>query len=140
MHIGFTGTQKGMTPKQKVSVCEILTQLYIPNESWLHHGDCIGADEEAHEIAYDIGYKIHIHPPINSSKRAFCKNYTKIAEPFEYLFRNTHIVFLSETLIAAPAEFKEQLHSGTWSTVRKASRAHRKTIKLVYPDGEIKEY
>ena len=64
-HIGFTGTQQGMTLRQKQQLNEILRDLYDKGNRWFHHGDCIGADAEAHDIATAIGYHILVHPPIN---------------------------------------------------------------------------
>jgi len=45
---GFTGTKNGMTDKQKKTLKKILETS--GNNFIMHHGDCIGADEEAHNI------------------------------------------------------------------------------------------
>jgi len=91
MIYGFTGTQAGMTQEQKESfknICELAASLEIFCQ--FHHGDCIGADADAHDIAEKY-MDIVIHPPLNNSKRAF-KNSNKILEPKEYLTRNKDIV------------------------------------------------
>lgn len=143
MIIGFTGTQTGMTLKQMNEVNSLFKELKL---TVFHHGDCIGADSEAHDFAVlyfrlikmidsTVG-KIVIHPPINNSKRAFCKALT-IREPKEYLTRNKDIVNESDILIATPKEDTEQLRSGTWSTIRYARKMNKK-IYIILPNGLLK--
>lgn len=130
MNVGFTGTQRGMTREQK----ETLDTFLSEECGEFHHGDCIGADAEAHEIALRLGYSVVIHPPINSSKRAFCAYAAQTRIAAQYLDRNKDIVIASQVLIATPGEKEEQLRSGTWSTVRYA-KALRKNVVLIFPDG-----
>jgi len=100
-----------------------------------HHGDCIGADAQAHDIAVSLGCKVIIHPPDNARQRAF-KSGAHIRAPKPYLVRNKHIVRETELLIAMPSEFSEQHRSGTWSTVRYARRVGR-AVRVILPDGTI---
>jgi len=132
--IGFTGTQVGMTNKQRAAVYELLTFLQVDE---FHHGDCIGADVEAHRIVFRyFGAEVlHVHPPDKDAKRAFCRTGT-LYEPKSYLSRNRDIVNATRVLIAAP-QGKEVLYSGTWSTVRYARKAKRE-IMYVWPDGGIR--
>lgn len=136
--VGFTGTQIGMVPAQKLGFMRLLSALRPLHQ--LHHGDCIGADAQAHEIFDVKGKGIAIHPPINPSKRANCKckNANRlIFPPFEYLERNRYIVDASSLLIATPQqETGEELRSGTWSTVRYA-RKEKKPVFIVRPSGKI---
>jgi hypothetical protein len=128
IQIGFTGTQRGMTPRQQQHVTTIL-QKY--KGSTLHHGDCIGADAQAHGIAKKCGLSVEIHPPINPEKRAYTKGgVTHTKKP--YLERNRAIVDASDMLIATPKTAREDLRSGTWATVRYA-RKQKKKIALVRP-------
>ena len=134
MKVGFTGTRNGMTLDQKTRLRNLLFGLVStdgPNE--FHHGDCLGADAEAHEIAVQLGYTAVIHPPINPTMRAFCSG--TILEPLDYLERNQEIVNFSSILIAAPHENKEVLRSETWSTIRRA-RSAGKEVKILYPNEE----
>jgi len=137
IRLGFTGTQRGMTPEQKHSF-ESLIGEQMPIE--FHHGDCIGADSDAHDIVETLDESlIIIHPPSNDSKRAYKQgrnplNYTHPAKP--YLDRNKDIVEATDSLIACPGEGSEQLRSGTWSTVRYA-RKLRRPIYVILPDGRI---
>lgn len=134
MRTGFTGTQRGMTAKQKTATRHLLAGM---NPCEFHHGDCIGADADAHELFRELKRgKVIIHPPTNSSKRALCKGNVILA-PLPYLDRNKEIVINSDVLIACPGEFEEQLRSGTWSTVRFA-RKQMRPIFIVFPDGTVK--
>ncbi len=133
-HVGFTGTQRGMTPWQRSALETLLQDL---NATDFHHGDCCGADEEAHEVATLVGCRIYLHPPIIEAKRAHCNLRAGVdlcyqAKP--YLDRNKDIVNTTECLIATPGESKEQLRSGTWSTVRYA-RKRGKFISIILPNG-----
>lgn len=125
MKIGFTGTQTGMCKAQKKMFYEIMTEFMRGEDkpTEFHHGDCIGADAEAHDIMtlFD-GVDIIIHPPENDKKRAFCKPYARRAHPKPYLERNRRIVDSVDLLIVAPKEQEETLRSGTWSTYRYAKR------------------
>tara|TARA_Y100000034_G_C6849587_1_gene385266 strand:+ start:817 stop:1242 length:426 start_codon:yes stop_codon:yes gene_type:complete len=135
MSVGFTGTQDGLTEKQSANLKEALQTLMRYSD--FHHGDCIGADAQAHEIAVSLNYRIILHPPSNSNKRAFCLAH-ETRKPIGYLDRNTEIVKETKILIACPKEMTEQLRSGTWSTVRRAKKFNR-NILILFPDGSIKK-
>jgi hypothetical protein len=127
MTVGFTGTQIGMSSKQKE---HLRSQLIALGAEWFRHGDCIGADSEAHTIAMSVGCRIAIHPPIDSKKRAFREG-DYLAEPKDYLVRNHDIVDESQVLIAAPKnERREERISGTWATIRYARKIGRRVIIL----------
>lgn len=136
MILGFTGTQVGMTAPQLAALKRVL-RVYNPTE--FHHGDCIGADAQAHESValYTLAH-IVIHPPVDERKRAWC-NIVKVSpeqrvlEPKPYLVRNKDIVNASEGLLATP-KGPEELRSGTWSTIRYARKCSKKVL-IVWPDG-----
>lgn len=134
MKIGFTGTQRGMTDKQKGVVSAFVRKFDFKVKEF-HHGDCIGADSDFHKIVNDTISDIIIHPPKNKIKRAFC-NGDVILECKEYLDRNKDIVDSTDMLIVTPGEDTEVLRSGTWSTFRYGKKK-KKPIFLVYPDGKI---
>lgn len=136
-HLGFTGTRKHLTPDQGCDLVDALAALFDEGYTHFHHGDCIGADEEAHAMAVDIGYHIVLHPPINDKHRVFCSRHlTKdrytLYKAKDYLVRNQDIVNGSTMIIACP-DRPEHTRSGTWSTVRKA-RAAKKLIRLILPE------
>lgn len=122
--IGFTGTQKGMSDKQKEALKNFLG--LFNGEFELHHGDCVGADAEAHEIALELGGVVVIHPPEDWSKRAFCEDCIARREEKPYLQRNHEIVDECHNLVAAPLTDKEVLRSGTWATIRYAKKTFKR--------------
>jgi len=130
MRVGFTGTSETITVLQKTRLKSLLEEL---NPEEFHHGDCVGADAEAHMIALDLSVVV-VHPPTDSSKRAFCTG-GHIRRPKPYLDRNQDIVDETDVLIALPSR-SEYLRSGTWSTVRRARKAE-KPIWIVMPNGYI---
>jgi hypothetical protein len=128
MKVGFTGTQQGMTWKQKDQFFHWLWDNLIDE---FHHGDCIGADSEAHEIVYyQYGVPIIIHPPLNPDKRMYNGNAKEIRPQKEYFARNRDIVDETDILIAAPKTLEEELRSGTWATIRYARKMGKQVIIL----------
>ena len=134
MSVGFTGTQLGMAEIQKKAVKRALELLRKENDEF-HHGDCIGADSEAHQIAREAGYSIVLHPPTKSLKRAFCKA-DKEKQALPYLERNLEIVKSTQILLATPKGMSEERRSGTWSTVRKAKKMGKK-VMIIFPNGHV---
>lgn len=133
MIIGFTGTQQGLTHHQHIALGDYMGQVsWETGRPTLRHGDCIGADAQAHTLAFNLGWWIRTHPPVNARKRAFKKGHWTEA-PYPYLIRNQHIVDKCDMLVACP-KGPEELRSGTWSTVRYARRTHR-LCTIIWPDG-----
>ena len=136
LHVGFTGTQRGLTTAQRDSLERLLAHLKALHESVsLHHGDCIGADTEAHRAAVGLGYYVVLHPPLKDDKRSFCKA-DEERLPLPYLDRNEKIAQACILLIACPKENAEQVRSGTWATVRRA-RKFGKKIVVIPPGGRF---
>lgn len=140
IRVGFTGTQQGMTDAQKAQVDLLLAELGHDAVE-LHHGDCVGADEEAHDLADNHAFDIVIHPPDSDSKRAFCTG-GEIREPKPYLQRNRNIVDETTVLIACP-NGGERMRSGTWATIRyartKIYTGEQQLIHIITPSGEIRK-
>jgi hypothetical protein len=132
--LGFSGTSKGMAPRQRKAVRQLLWKVET-----LHLGDCIGADEEAHDEAVRLGIWTVGHPPDNDRKRAF-RGYDEERMPKPYLVRDRDIVAEGvDGLIAAPANFVEPVNKrgfGTWTTIGYARQAGRR-IWIVKPDGSV---
>ena len=142
-NIGFTGTQRGMTDKQKeqfVSILKHKTSIEV-----FHHGDCVGSDVEAHRMVIEHfpSTIMHIHPPTKLEKRSFCDrldaaNMVFLHPPQPYLDRNKEIVKRSELLIATPKTSGEILRSGTWATVRYAWKRGIPVV-IINPDGSLRQ-
>lgn len=125
-----------MTFPQGAAVAVLLDCLV--GDWWLHHGDCIGADAQAHELALDVGLLIAIHPPTVLRHRAFCKGASQLYPEKPYMDRNRDIVDMTSELIAAPATMIEEPRgSGTWATIRYA-RSMKVPVIIVFPDGTAK--
>jgi len=131
IRIGVTGTRKGMRIGQKVAFRMFLKGANVNREhlgAVLHHGDCVGADAEAHEIAESFGMSVVIHPPEDPKHRAFCKA-DEYRERQPYLKRNEDIVNSCDILVAVPSG-RERLRSGTWATVRYARKRGTPVVVL----------
>lgn len=133
--IGFTGTKYGMQQDQEKGVFKLLLKFRM-NHDEFHHGDCIGADEQAATLAWRLHYTMVCHPPIIETRRAFFEHNDRTNPPFDYIVRDHHIVDDTLILIAAPHTSYEITRSGTWATVRYAREKHRPIYKVL-PDGTI---
>ena len=157
MIIGFTGTRNGMTDFQKEHLATILREKFCTE---FMHGDCLGADQQANDIAKDCGIKIFtIHPPDDSRKRAFCfdqaqlMKYNKDVTPYyhitgvdvrwfptdAYLKRNHRIVDMCELIVATPKEFTHTIRSGTWATIRYAWKTKKDSVIVIPPVDRMEE-
>lgn len=136
IHIGFTGTQFGMTRAQGETVWKIVSHL---PEFIAHHGDCIGADDTFDKLVRLCPNLrgIVVHPPDNTAKRAFVSTLGCEVRPEKpYLERNLDIVREVVALIATPKESNPQMRSGTWATVRRAQE-WTVPIAIVTPGGGV---
>lgn len=137
MDIGFSGTHVGLTGPQYDTVFRLLELCRAEYGPFtLHHGQCIGADYQAHLIALGLGCRIVVHPPTNRSKIARVHS-GLFRKRKSYLDRNHDIVEECDAVIIAPREWKERLRNGTWATARYAKKRGRKVI-FVFPFGEIR--
>jgi len=118
-NIGFTGTRHGMTKPQQATLAGLLRD----REGEFHHGDAIGADQEAAQLAYVYGYRVVPHRPTGHRSE-------------DYLARNREIVNAVAELYAAPYGDQEELRSGTWATVRYARKAWL-PVTIIWPDGTL---
>jgi len=126
MRVATTGSRQSRPD----AVCRALRKLLIEwGATELHHGDCIGWDKQAHDVAVSLGLKTVSHPPDIDSMRAYCVA-DETMYPLPYIERNKAIVLACNRIIAAP-DGPERTGSGTWSTVRMALRLGRKGMIIV---------
>lgn len=130
-YVGFTGSRQGMTSEQARAFHALMLDL---KPAALIHGDCVGADAQAHQYALVTNLKICVHPPAESALRAFCKDAHWVGLPRSYYARNRAIVEACDVLIACPSSIVQ--HGGTWSTIKIAARL-KKPVFVVYPDGSV---
>lgn len=129
--LGFTGTREGMTEAQKTTVQALLAD---PSVVEVHHGDCLGADNDLDALARRQRVGRVIHPPSDPKLRAWCCSEIALMPEKPYLDRNRDIVDACDTLIATPKESTPQGRGGTWYTVGYA-RLQGKRLVIIWPDG-----
>ena len=117
---------------------EMLVQIFHDMApGWFHHGDCVGADEQALKLVIDaVGPWTVSHPPTDPKMRANTRN-AQERQPKPYLARNDDIVDETDHLIACPGKLHEEGRSGTWATIRHARRTG-KPITIIWRDGSVK--
>ncbi len=135
--LGITASRNGITEKQKEAFLDWLKEQDI---DMVHHGCCIGGDEEIHDIIREFNEEILIfgHPAIVASKyKSDCKCdiWWVIKKPLD---RNHDIVNSSEIMAAFPAG-PEIIRSGTWATIRYTKKMYKK-LYIFWPDGEVYDY
>jgi len=132
--VGFTGTREGMTDEQKDKFGRLVKGL---QPEGFHHGDCVGADEDAHGLVREHApdTPITVHPPESSIARAHGVG-DVIRPPSPYLGRKRALVDASGLLVATP-DGPERRRSGTWSTVRYARRQEGVRVLVIHPDGSL---
>lgn len=134
MKVGVTGTRDGMTDAQEEAFGSLLEQLQ-PSE--FHHGDCIGVDARAASIAFDGTIPVHVHPPVDETRRAFFQS-RHMHEPKTHFARNRDIVDETDVLIVVPKQATWQAFGGTWYTHDYAAKRGKRII-IVWPDGTVRE-
>lgn len=122
-----------MTPAQINAFRTLIAELK-PTE--FHHGDCIGADAEAHDIVREFPHiKIVIHPPVDEEHRAWKKG-DESERPLTHFARNRAIVDKTDLLIGASVSDVPLPRGGTWYTIDYAIKIG-KPIRILWPDGSV---
>lgn len=130
-HVAVTGTERGATEAQLDALGDLL--LYARAE-WLHHGDCLGADAQAHGVARSLGLRVYVHPPEAASRRAWCSGDSS-ERPAPYLVRDRMLVSRVGLLVALPlGVLHGRCREGTCATARQAVRTGVPVLE-VRPNG-----
>ncbi len=128
MKVGITGTRSGMNDSQLAAVFDFLQDADIVE---FHHGDCVGVDIEAADIAKYHAIKTVCHPPIKDELRGFHKS-DEFREPLSYFARNRKIVDGVDLLLVVPYQNARQETGGTWYTHDYAIKTGV-PVKIIYP-------
>lgn len=149
VEIGFTGSRSGTTSKQQTVLKDLFIEAaaYGDHDTMFHHGDCIGADEDAAHLAYALGFELHAWPQSTTPKtRANTKKQftsTTVHRSRPPLERNQMIVDRVDIMICCP-KGPEERRSGTWAAIRYALKQHEDhgdvTVYVVWPDGKVDSY
>lgn len=132
-NLGFTGSRHGMTAAQRDWVRATVNQLL--EGTVVHHGGCVGADHQAHELALAAGLPVTVHPPIDPKLRMPHDPRALWLPEKEYLDRDRDIVDAAHILIATP-DGPPRRRSGTWYTINYANTTGRQ-VHICYPDGRV---
>jgi len=124
-----------MTGQQQLALGDLLFRLK-PSE--FHHGDCVGADDEAATLAATASLppRIVSHPPSKKAMRAYNRFAKETREEKDYFVRNRDIVDETDQLIACPLQEKRQATGGTWYTVNYAAKLG-KVVWFIWPNGKV---
>ena len=140
MKIGITGTREGLAPKQVVSLFSTMIEMASTFDGVeLHHGDCVGADATAHDLAISLGLKVVIYPPAKDTARAF-KVGIETRAPAPYLARNRALVDEVYVLIVLPKQESRptaDVRGGTWYTYRYAVKRRSCATVIIWPNGHV---
>jgi hypothetical protein len=127
-----------MTPSQRSAVTAIVQEVARGAGFVAHHGDCVGADAEFHDLCrMEPLSVIVVHPgPLDDLPGQAGRIGDSRREPLSHMRRNKNIVMVSTVMIAAPFEMTEQAHGGTWRTIEMARRAKR-PLAIIWRDGAV---
>jgi hypothetical protein len=138
MKIGTTGTKNGGSPEQLAEARRKLVEWQSQGADELHHGWCIGWDDQIAAIAKELGYRIVAHPgfgpknPESTKYRGLFNKNDEVRESKPFIKRDQDIVNETDCVLAGPAGRIEQVRSGTWTTVRFARKQGRREPDQLY--------
>lgn len=141
LNVGFTGTRQGMSAKQLLELVSHLAdikmdQYYGSGVLFFHHGDCVGADEQAWAVARGLGFFTHAYPGHNSfALLAKTEPNERKEAPQLNMKRNAAIVAASDIMFATPSSMTDR-RGGTWATIALAIRAGKRPL-IIDRDGNV---
>lgn len=120
MKIGVTGTREGLSGKRLASLRRFIYDLNYHNTTVLH-GMCKGVDEQVNHFCFLFNLRTIGYPGTEGQARSM--KCTDVLPVRPFLERNKDIVNDCDLLIGCPSDpNKEELRSGTWSTIRYARK------------------
>jgi hypothetical protein len=149
--VSFTGTRRGMQQIQRSRFSHLVSALFAADgDSEWHDGDCVGADDEAHQIVERIklayakqGRTLRTIGHPGDTPQYYASNvFDESRDPKDNNERNHDMVDETEVLVACPHEMTEVQRSGTWATIRYCRKQMRTRTNLylfiIFPDGTLK--
>ena len=139
--VSFAGSVEGLTKDQNESVRFFLESMVDHDREigrnllHFHHRDLIGGDHEAHQIASELGYFIHIYPSLDPTMDANSVGSYLIYEkdPPDKIARE--MIYYTEITLIAPRLSKSQ-EPFVWELAKEALKKARECY-VVYPDGVL---
>lgn len=131
--MGVTSSCLGLTKLQEQWIANFLNEntAYV-----LHHGDCVGGDDEVAHLFAEYGTYIIAHPGNSMTHRAYSTANDLILPSMDNLRRNRVIVTHSEFMLALPGTAFEIMRSGTWHTIRYAKN-QKVPLVVIKPNGQV---
>ncbi len=123
-----------MSEKQLSELGDMMVRIDVVedmNITEVHHGMCIGADQDFHNFILEFGGKIIGHPGYGKYDGDMRPNRAEVTvdelrEELPYFERNRNIVDECDILLACPYDNIEK--GGTWYTINYAKKAGKKVI------------
>jgi hypothetical protein len=136
IHMGITGSREGMSGAQIQFLVDHLTSDEGP--VFLHHGCCVGVDEEAHWLAFEMGFGSVGHPPADDRLMMPLVDdglmFIELRPPKPYHDRNRDIVDESDFVLGFPKD--DSGKGGTWYTINYA-RSAGVPVTVCHRDGTV---
>jgi hypothetical protein len=137
IHIGFTGTRRGLTDSQRIIMRRILV---IMPDFIAHHGAAPGADQAFDAMCVNLTActSIVMHPSTHRLDEypSAVLGPLRVRRPARPpLDRNEDIVGEAQIVIACPAR-ATPYRSGTWSAIRDAMELER-PLAIIEPSGVV---
>jgi hypothetical protein len=125
MMISITGSREGMTAWQRAALTKALRR---PSVTAIVHGDCVGVDAEADEIAATLGLQRFAFPSNYTSTRARRDRdgCVYLAEPAAPMQRNLPIIEHGQACVG----LLRPSSRGTWGAIRIAERLKKPLLVL----------
>ena len=134
--IGLAATCDGLSLIQAHELVKILTVLRARGATELHHGVCVGGDDQANTLAHEAGYRTVGHPLVDGR---YC-DHTDCDEYRRPLHRGGFddvIIRETDLLLAFPRTDGEQyVNSNVWLTIRRACKRGMPRL-VVGPEGAV---
>jgi len=139
VNVGFYGTSKGMTEKQRETIKQYIKQIKITE---FRHTDNLGSvDLHEYLLQNNLAEKIVLYPPNNMEIRGFCAALSNVEIKEEnYLSKNLKLLCKDlDLLIIAPGE-NDTEKSGAYASLEIGKKNNVKKIIIVKYNSSIEQW